>query len=69
MDMNIAQLAILITLLVSVVGIAGWAGKLSERVGNNRYDIEEIKKSALEARKENRAEHLEMVKLIRNGGK
>ncbi len=40
MNIDIASLGILITVLLALFGLSAWAGRLSERVGNNRYDIE-----------------------------
>jgi len=56
------ELGVLITLVVAVVALGFWAGKITERVGNNRYDIAK----GFEGNKE---EHREIIKLIRNGSK
>ena len=56
------ELGVLITLVTLVVGLGFWAGKIQERVGNNRYDI-------AEGFRENKEEHKEIIKLIKNGGR
>lgn len=69
MGIEVAVLSVMIALILAVISLGYWAGKLTERVGNNRYDIEEHKKESAQARIENREDHLQIIKLIKNGGK
>ncbi len=67
MAIDVALLGGFITLLLAVLAGGFYLGRLSEKVRNNRFDIEDAKEREKEYRKENREEHLTIMTLIRNG--
>ena len=72
MAIDTALLGILISLLVSVIIGSVWIGKMSEKVQNNRTDIEAHRIEQKEYQSENKEEHKTIIarldKLISNGG-
>jgi len=67
MTIDTAIIVLLIPIILSIVSLAFWAGKLSERVKNNQVDIDKQEKVYDKWRAENRQEHQEIMRLIRNG--
>ncbi len=72
MTIDLALLALLISLILAVLTGGVFIGRLSEKVRSNRLEIEGNKADAKAERKENREEHRTIVarldKLIMNGG-
>ena len=72
MTIDLALLAIMISLILAVLAGGVFIGRLSEKVKSNRLEIEENKADAKAERRENREEHKTIVarldKLITNGG-
>ena len=72
MTIDLALLALLISLILAVLAGGVFIGRLSEKVRSNRLEIEEEKADNRAERKENREEHKAIVsrldKLIMNGG-
>ena len=72
MTIDLALLALLISLILAVLTGGVFIGRLSEKVRSNRLKIEGNKADAKAERKENREEHRTIVarldKLIMNGG-
>ena len=76
MNIDIALLGVLISLILAVLVSGVFIGRLSEKVRGNRIDINENKDEAKDEanvyRKENREEHKAIAdrldKLIMNGG-
>ena len=64
MSIDITILAIMISLILAIIGGGVWIGKITERVGNNRFDIEQ-------QRTDNKEEHKEMNskldRILQNG--
>ena len=73
MTIDIALLALLISLIMAVLAGGVFIGKLTERVRSNRLEIEQNKDEAKAYRLENREEHKVIVerldKLILEGCK
>ncbi len=72
MTIDVAVLAVGISLILAVLAGGVFIGRLSEKVRSNRFEIEEQKKVASRYREENREEHKTIVarldRLIMNGG-
>jgi len=72
MAIDTALLGIMISLIISVVIGSVWVGKLSERVRNNRFDIETHRTEQKEYQTENKEEHQKIIvrldRIITNGG-
>lgn len=64
-------IALFVPLIVALVAGGIWVGKISERVGNNRYDITGLGNSFREYQKSNQAEHMTIIarldKILTNG--
>ena len=71
MTIEVAMVALLVSLIMSVLGGGVWLGKLSEKVRHNRYNIEDQKSNMETYRKENREEHQAIISrldtIITNG--
>ena len=65
MDIDTTVLAILIVVLLSILSGGVWLGRMSEKVRNNRHDLEEEKEMRREEaqtfRQDNRQEHKDMM--------
>jgi len=72
MGIDTALLGIVISLIVSVVIGSVWVGKMSEKIRNNRTDIEVHKMEQKEYQRENKEEHKVIISrldtIIMNGG-
>ena len=73
MGIEVAMLSVLIALILAIISLGYWAGKMSERVGNNRYDIEQQKVDFKTYQNYNRDEHKSILSkldtIITNGKK
>ena len=72
MGVEVALLSVLIALILAVISLGFWAGKITERVGNNRYDISQQREDSKVYQNYNREEHKDMsekLDLILTNGK
>lgn len=61
MTLDTTILAVLITLIMAVLAGGVWAGKMSEKIKGNRYDIEDQKEDMKSYRLENGEEHKAII--------
>ncbi len=73
MTSDFALLGMVITLLLAVIALGFWAGRTTEKIRNNRFDIEEQKEDFKTYQNYNREEHKSMIvkldTIITNGSK
>jgi len=72
MTIDLAMLALLISLILAVLAGGVFIGRLSEKVRSNRLEIDANKEEAKAYRLENREEHktiaVKLDRIIMNGG-